>query len=68
MENTEKKLAEVGEMHKRPVAMADGKRCIIFYTLGEEEKERRDEGIENVGIALEPASRRMDAFSELRAG
>ncbi len=48
MENTEKKLAEVGEMHKRPVAMADGKRYIIFYTFGEQEKVRRDEVIENV--------------------
>lgn len=48
MENTEKQLAEVGEMHKRSVAMADGKRYIIFYTFGEEEKERGDEVIENV--------------------
>jgi len=29
---------KVGEMHKRRETMPDGKRYIIYYTFGEEEK------------------------------
>ncbi len=40
MENKEKQSKEnVGEMHKRRETMPDGKRYIIFYTFGKEEKD-----------------------------
>ncbi len=39
MKTEEKQLREkVGEMHKQRQTMADGKRYIIFYTFGNENK------------------------------
>lgn len=39
MENKEKQTGEnVGEMRKRTETMPDGKRYIVFYTFGTEEK------------------------------
>ena len=50
MENNEEKKAEkpVGEMNKRRETMPDGKRYIIYYTFGAEEKEPKIEVNENV--------------------
>jgi len=39
MENEEKQPEKaVGEMHKRRETMPDGRRYIIYYTFGDEEK------------------------------
>ena len=49
MEKEEKQLEnKVGEMRKRREAMADGKRCIIYYTFGVEETAPQEEESENV--------------------
>ena len=50
MENEEKQTEQsVGEMHKRRETMADGRRYIIYYTFGDEEKgESKSEVKENV--------------------
>lgn len=47
---TEEKSTEtkVGAMHKRREKMADGERCIIFYTFGDEKIETENEVKENV--------------------
>lgn len=42
MENEEKQTAEsIGEMRKRRETMPDGKRYIIYYTFGDEEKKEK---------------------------
>lgn len=39
MENEEKQLEKpIGKMHKRRETMTDGRRYIIYYTFGDEEK------------------------------
>ncbi|MDQ6786375.1 MAG: hypothetical protein M3033_06095 [Acidobacteriota bacterium] len=49
MENEEKQPEKtVGEMCKRRETMPDGKRYIIYYTFGREEKEPKPEVKENV--------------------
>ncbi|MBA3601337.1 MAG: hypothetical protein H0W45_08900 [Acidobacteria bacterium] len=49
MENEENQPEKaIGEMHKRPEPMADGKRYIIYYTFGNEETESQNEVRENV--------------------
>ncbi len=49
MENEENQLKnEVGEMRRRRETMPDGRRYIIFYTFGDEEKTTRNEVKENV--------------------
>ncbi len=49
MENEEKPPKNtVGEMHKRRETMPDGKRYIVYYTFGNEEKEPDAEVEENV--------------------
>ena len=50
MENEEKQSENtVGKMHKRREKMADGRRYIIYYTFGDEEKiPQRNEVKKNV--------------------
>ena len=49
MENQENQLPEVvGEMNKRRETMPDGKRYIVFYTFGTEDKATKTEVNENV--------------------
>lgn len=49
MENEENELEKtVGEMHKQCETMPDGKRYIIYYTFGNEEREPQSEVKENV--------------------
>ena len=54
MENNEEKQSEkpVVTMNKRRKTMPDGKRYIIYYTFGAEEKEPQKEVNENVWTAL----------------
>jgi hypothetical protein len=49
MENEKELEKKVGEMHKRRETMADGRRYIIFYTFGDDQKEEpQNEVSENV--------------------
>jgi hypothetical protein len=49
MENKEPSEKSIAEMHKRRETMADGRRYIIYYTFGEEEKiPQQNEVKENV--------------------
>jgi hypothetical protein len=50
MDNEEKQPEKtIGEMHKRREMMADGRRYIIYYTFGDEEKiPQRNEVKKNV--------------------